>query len=260
MVSLTPIVLVAGLLTGASSFAVSPRSRLESGRRGTQTQIRSTTTPTPTETQEGAPALLPASFDYSTPLPESEYSQVLISELPIAHEIREYWDRHFQDPRQPDAKRFSWDPWYVEVGDGKFGGETSSSSSNQEEVEGEVSATNRQIQYSLKRTTTSSFLDDDSGGDLYNRLVDELVDLGTSVGLTAITPPWISLYTDGDMQNYHTDAPHGPLAFVLSLCREGDFSGGETMMLQPRMLEFWRGFDGNNGIECGSIVRYALII
>jgi hypothetical protein len=256
---LAPIfTMMAGLLTGASSFPVSPRSRLDSGRRIEQTRVRSTTASP--ETEEGASELPSASFDYKSSLPESEYSQVLISELPIAHELREYWDRHFQDPRQPDPKRFAWDPWYVEVGDGKFGSETSSPESNQEPVEGEVSATNRQIQYSLKRTTTSSFLDDGAGGDLYDRLVDELVGLGTSIGLTAITPPWISLYTDGDMQNYHADAPHGPLAFVLSLCREGDFSGGETIMLQPRMLEYWRGFDGSKGIECGSIVRYALIV
>jgi hypothetical protein len=148
----------------------------------------------------------------------------------------------------------------VEVGDGKFGGEASLLESNEKPVPGERSATGRQIQYSLKRTMTSSFLEGanaPTGGQLYDRLVDDLVELGSSVGLTAITPPWISLYTDGDMQNYHTDAPHGPLAFVLSLCREGEFSGGETMMLQPKILEYWRGFDGNSGIECGSIVRYA---
>lgn len=241
--------LMTGLLSGASSFSLAPK--LDSERR---ISLRSSFS---TETEEGAFSVPVASFDYQNSLPESEYSQVLISELPIALEVREYWDRHFQDPRQPDAKRFSWDPWYVEVGDGKFGADTSSSdNSSQKAVDGEVSATNRQIQYSLKRTTTSSFLDDAAGGDLYDRLVDELVGLGTSIGLTAITPPWISLYTDGDMQNYHTDAPHGPLAFVLSLCREGEFSGGETMMLQPRMLEYWRGFDGSNGIECGSIVRF----
>lgn len=249
--------LIVGLVAGrANSFLVSPTGRFDSsssGRRRAKPALRSTAAST--QTEEGSFAIPYASFDYQKSLPESEYAQVLISELPIALELREYWDRQFQDPRQPDAKRFAWDPWYVEVGDGKFGDEVSSSDSNQEPVQGEVSATNRQIQYSLKRTTTSSFLDDEKGGDLYDRLVDELVGLGSSVGLSSITPPWISLYTDGDMQNYHTDAPHGPLAFVLSLCREGDFSGGETMILQPQMLEYWRGFDGSNGIECGSIVR-----
>ena len=214
-----------------------------------------------------------ASFDYSESLPESEYCQVLVSQMSIAHEIRKVWDERFQDPRQPDSKRFAWDPWFVKVGDGKKVDKEgivlqdedndSSSSSSQRPVEGEIAATNMQIQYSLKRATTSTFLqkaeesdDENTGNDLYGRLVDDLIDLGTSVGLTAISPPWMSLYTEGDMQNFHTDAPHGPLAFVLSLCQEGDFFGGETMLLQPQMLDYWRGFDGSKGLECGSIVRY----
>jgi hypothetical protein len=217
-----------------------------------------------------------ASFDYSESLPDSEYCQVLVSQLPIAHEIRKVWDERFHDPRQPDSKRFAWDPWFVKVGDGKkvdkegivLQGEDNDNdndndSYSQKPVEGEIAATNVQIQYSLKRATTSTFLqkaeesdDDNTGNDLYGRLVDDLIDLGTSVGLTAISPPWMSLYTEGDTQNFHTDAPHGPLAFVLSLSREGDFFGGETMLLQPKMLDYWRGFDGSKGLECGSIVRY----
>ena len=58
------------------------------------------------------------------------------------------------------------------------------------------------------------------------------------------------------MQNLHTDAPHGPCAFVLSLCNEGDFQGGETMLLKPQILELWRGFDGSKGLETGGIMRY----
>jgi hypothetical protein len=214
-----------------------------------------------------------SSFDYSESLPESEYCQVLVSQLPIAHEIRKVWDERFQDPRQPDSKRFAWDPWFVKIGDGRKvdkadivlrgDDDNSSSSSSQKPVEGEITATNMQIQYSLKRASTSTFLqtseesdDENTRNDLYARLVDDLIDLGVSVGLTAISPPWMSLYTEGDTQNFHTDAPHGPLAFVLSLCQEGDFSGGETMLLQPQMLDYWRGFDGSKGLECGSIVRY----
>ncbi len=253
--------LVLCLLTGTTAFLVSSKYKwkhLQLPGRKVFPDLRSTTGRIK-EAEGSASATPPVSFDYGKSLPESEYSQVLISVLPIAHDLRKHWDMQFQDPRQPDAKRFSWDPWYVEVGDGKFGSETSVSDSNQELVEGELGATRRQIQYSLKRTTTSSLFDNGEGG-LYDRLVDDLVDLGSSIGLTAITPPWISLYTEGDMQNFHTDAPHGPLAFVLSLCQEGDFSGGETMMLQPRMLEYWRGFDGSKGIECGSIVRYVLLL
>jgi hypothetical protein len=87
-------------------------------------------------------------------------------------------------------------------------------------------------------------------------LTDELVSLGQSVGLTAITPPWISIYTNGDMQNLHADAPQGPLAYVFSLSNEGDFEGGETIMLRRQILEHWKGFDGSKGLETPSIMRY----
>ena len=194
------------------------------------------------------------SFDYAVTLPESEYSQVLVSELEVAKDLREHWDEHFRDPRQPNADRFSWDPWYVKVGDGKFGTDAPLET-DVEPVDGEIEAGQEQIQYSLKRTQTSNFFPEDT----YLRLVDDLVDLASSVGLTAVTPPWISLYTNGDMQNFHTDAPHGPLAFVLSLCREGEFVGGETMMLQPKIMEYWRGFDSSRGLECGNVMRYEIV-
>ena len=49
---------------------------------------------------------------------------------------------------------------------------------------------------------------------------------------------------DGCSQNFHTDAPHGPYAFVLSLTPDGShgfadgpapgwFEGGETTLLRP---------------------------
>lgn len=256
---LLPLAFTVVLLLGVDSFLLLPlrTARLSSSSiRRSQPTLSSTASNATEDVIYTNPS---ATFDYCRSLPNSEYSQVLISHLPIAQELREYWDTQFQDPRQPDAKRFAWDPWYVQVGDGKFGSETSAGEASADPVPGEVEATQRQTQYSLKRTTLSSFLAGDGeemAGQFYDRLVDSLVELGSSVGLTAITPPWISLYTDGDMQNYHTDAPHGPLAFVLSLSREGEFSGGETMMLQPRMLEYWKSFDGSQGIECGSIVRY----
>eukprot|EP00980_Cylindrotheca_fusiformis_P003959 scaffold871_cov130-Cylindrotheca_fusiformis.AAC.36 len=189
------------------------------------------------------------------PLHSSVYTQVLsTTNLPIAKDLRQFYDEHFQDPREPNANRFVWDPWYVSVGDGK---QQQDKNDNDEYdpmlLPGEADATKRQTQYSLKRIQTSQFFDDD---DLYDRLVEELVELGRSVGLTALTPPWTSMYTEGDLQNFHTDSNHGPLAFVLSLSREGDFEGGETIMMQPQILDYWKGFDGTQGMECGSIIRH----
>ena len=67
--------------------------------------------------------------------------------------------------------------------------------------------------------------------------------------------PWMSLYTNGDQQNFHTDAPQGQMAFVLSLSNEGDFNGGETMLLRSEILDYWKGFDGTKGLESGGLVR-----
>lgn len=43
------------------------------------------------------------------------------------------------------------------------------------------------------------------------------------------------------LQELHADNPHGPWAFVLSLTQwEGrPFSGGETLILQPHVLDYW---------------------
>lgn len=200
----------------------------------------------------------------ASPLHDSVYTQVLSTVLPeLGAQLRQEYDDHFADPRQPDAARFAWDPWFVAVGDtgtklegaGEVLGEGEDGDTDEEELmllPGELEASKKQTQYSLKRIQTSQFFSEES----YDLLVDELTALGRSVGLHAITPPWTSMYTEGDQQNWHTDAPHGPLAFVLSVCGgEGDFEGGETILLQPQILDFWKGFDSSKGLECASIVR-----
>jgi len=180
--------------------------------------------------------------------------------VPISTELRLHYDKHFQDPRQPDAGRFIWDPWYVNVGDGKQTPDADAADGDEYAdeqdtllVPGEQEATDAQTQYSLKRIQSNNFFSEED----FSTLVEDLTLLGRSIGLTSITPPWISMYTgDGDMQNLHTDAPQGPVAFVLSLCRENEFQGGETIMLKPNVMELWKGFDGSVGMETGSIMRY----
>jgi hypothetical protein len=199
-------------------------------------------------------------FHHKVSLPESFYTQILSTDSisSVATKLRLSYDNHFQDPRQPNSKRFVWDPWFVQVGDGVNANASNSSSGNdnlEEEdtitIDGEVEAANKQIQYSLKRIQSNAFFTDDEFGDL----VDQLTELGRSIGLTAITPPWMSLYTNDDRQNLHTDAPQGQMAFVLSLCKEGDFDGGETIMLRSEILDYWKGFDGSRGLESGGISR-----
>jgi Rps23 Pro-64 3,4-dihydroxylase Tpa1-like proline 4-hydroxylase len=217
----------------------------------------------------------PSSSSSSWPsLPGSSYTQVMSSlDLqPMATILRQRYDEHFQDPRQPDetGKRFCWDPWFVKVGDGLnnsnsdvdedsgVGDEDDDDSPHTQQrrqplLEGEKEAVDSQTQYSLKRIQSNIFFEQTE----FSNLVESLTVLGRSIGLTAITPPWISLYTSGDRQNFHTDAPQGPLAFVLSLSSNSkDFTGGETMILQPHILDMWRSFDTSKGLEMGSIVRY----
>ncbi|MGK3733589.1 MAG: hypothetical protein ACI90V_000425 [Bacillariaceae sp.] len=207
------------------------------------------------------------------PLHESTYTQVLstTSLTPIAKKLRRAYDNHFQDPRQPNGDRFAWDPWFVSAGDGKQQqksvGENDDNSDEDDDdddeeeeailikrttVNGEEEALANQIQYSLKRIQTSLFFPE----DLYNDLVDDLVTVANSIGLTAISPPWTSMYTEGDTQNFHTDSSHGPMAFVLSLSNDGDFQGGETMILKPEILDLWRNFETDKPREIGNIVRY----
>mmetsp|Transcript_1075 Transcript_1075/g.1231 ORF Transcript_1075/g.1231 Transcript_1075/m.1231 type:complete len:484 (-) Transcript_1075:43-1494(-) len=202
--------------------------------------------------------------DPSLPLHESTYTQVLstMSLTPIAIQLRQAYDNHFEDPRQPNVDRFAWDPWFVSAGDGKRqlkyteddDGEEGEFVVNRTTVDGEQEALADQIQYSLKRIQTSLFFPE----DLYNDLVDELVLLANSIGLTAISPPWTSMYTDGDTQNFHTDSSHGPMAFVLSVSSkyDDDFQGGETMIVQQQILDFWKNFETGKAMEVGSIIRY----
>ncbi|KAL1503967.1 hypothetical protein AB1Y20_010384 [Prymnesium parvum] len=100
---------------------------------------------------------------------------------------------------------------------------------------------------------------------LFEALCVEITEYGREqLGCDAITPPWLALYTDGCSQNFHTDAPHGPFAFVLSLTPPGAyapqdgsapgwFEGGETTILKPSACDYWRGFDARRGLEFHSL-------
>ena len=215
-------------------------------------------------------------FHHKVSLPDSTYTQILstvsssssssneddVDEtglVTISKKLRLFYDDHFKDPRQPNSNRFIWDPWFVRIGDrGNVHNNNDNNDNNNDDStiinvqQGEEQATNNQIQYSLKRIQSSTFFTEDDFADL----VDELTLLGRSIGLTAITPPWMSLYTNGDLQNFHTDAPQGQMAFVLSLCREGEFEGGETMIMKDNILDYWKNFDGSRGMECGDIFRF----
>jgi len=248
------MVMAAFLLTKTTTEAFSP-----SGACHQYTATKTTVLASGAES-EASPSFLSDNDGVPPPLHESEYTQVLstMSLSPIAKKLRGAYDNHFRDPRQPNGDRFAWDPWFVSAGDGRrTQGEEEDDdvdllAPQQNKIDGEEDALSNQVQYSLKRIQTSLFFPEKH----YNHLVDDLVSLANSIGLTAISPPWTSMYTDGDMQNFHTDATHGPMAFVLSLSKDGDFRGGETMIMKPEILDLWRNFETGRAMECGNIIRY----
>lgn len=72
-------------------------------------------------------------------------------------------------------------------------------------------------------------------------LESRLLDFGQErLGCGNISPVWLSNYVHGCRQELHADLPHGPWAFVLSLTpAPRRFTGGETMILKPSVLDYW---------------------
>ncbi|PSC71913.1 Oxoglutarate iron-dependent dioxygenase [Micractinium conductrix] len=138
-------------------------------------------------------------------------------------EVKELLAERVGNPLRTSSDRFVWDHWHVPG------------------------------QYNLLRTPASAFFPP----ELYDRLEDALVEYGERVlGCRGISPVWLSYYVDGCRQGWHSDAPHGPFAFVLSLTRwdQRRFSGGETALLQPWVLDYWRGFDPRRGTETPQLI------
>jgi hypothetical protein len=192
-------------------------------------------------------------LDFCADLDESEYRQVLFcDDLPCAPRIRQLIDdKLFGDPRQPSSSRFVWDNWFVKSGQGVQG---QSAPLPHNEIPGEQQAAAEQVQYSLTRAQCSNILQEDD----FSLLIDELTELGNSIGCASLTPPWVSIYTEGNLQNFHTDAPQGPMAWTLSLSKGygTTFTGGETMLLSPNILDYWRDYDPTVGLETPSIMRF----
>jgi Rps23 Pro-64 3,4-dihydroxylase Tpa1-like proline 4-hydroxylase len=164
----------------------------------------------------------------------SKRNHVLVSQQflheDLALELRGTFDSRFENPRAGTSERFVWDYWHVPK------------------------------QYNLLRTPAKSYFSEGA----YNDLEDALLTYGQQkLGCSSITPIWLSCYVDGCYQGLHADNPHGPWAFVLSLTdfeeskgglNHKHFSGGETTILKPSVLEYWRTFDPTKGIEDGDIV------
>ncbi|GFR41277.1 hypothetical protein Agub_g1952 [Astrephomene gubernaculifera] len=141
-----------------------------------------------------------------------------------ARALRGVFDARFADPRATHPERFLWDYWHVPD------------------------------QYTLVRTQAQVYFPE----QLYDMLEEALLSYGESqLGCRAISPIWMSYYVDGCGQELHCDNPHGPFAFVLSLTTDWDqreFTGGETTILQPHVLNYWRNYDPRKGLELQHLV------
>ncbi|KAL6760292.1 hypothetical protein V8C86DRAFT_3013363 [Haematococcus lacustris] len=158
----------------------------------------------------------------------------------LVAELRGVFDERFKDPRQTHAQRFLWDYWYCPDAAGS-------------------------CQYSLVRTQAQVYFSPEQ----HAQLVDTLLAWGEAqLGCRAITPLWLSYYTDGMLQELHADNPHGPFAFVLSLTtvsnprrchaavewEERQFCGGETQILRPMVLDYWQRPERGAGLEHRDLV------
>eukprot|EP00957_Ditylum_brightwellii_P166695 12689770-Ditylum_brightwellii.AAC.1 len=195
----------------------------------------------------------------STDLTESTYTQVLYTEnVPSASILRSEYDALFHDPRQPSSNRFAFDPWFVSCSEGINGQLAPLPGDDEEEdaLPGEREACASQTQYSLKRIQASTLFNDTT----YEALINDITSLANTIGCTSTTPPWTSIYINGDSQNFHSDATHGPMAWTYSLTLDEHYSsyftGGETIMMKPNMLDYWRNYDCQKGLEAPSIIRY----
>lgn len=143
---------------------------------------------------------------------------------PEAPKLRETFDARFANPRGTGADRFVWDYWHVPG------------------------------QYTALRTPAWTYFPKQLYAQFHNRLVA----WGRStLGCHDISPPWLSLYVEGCRQELHGDLPHGPWAFVFSLTnwRRRAFRGGETLLLQDDVLDFWHDFASVRGVEEAELIR-----
>jgi hypothetical protein len=141
-----------------------------------------------------------------------------------ARDLRAVFVNRFANPRSTRADRFVWDYWHVPD------------------------------QYTAVRTPAWEYFPK----KVYDPFHRALVDWGRrTLGCWDVSPPWLSYYVDGCEQLLHSDVPHGPWAFVYALTPPGRprFTGGETLVVRPSVLTYWKGFVDTHDRELESFVE-----
>lgn len=151
-----------------------------------------------------------------------KYKWVTDRFYPQAKDLRSEFQARFSDPKKTASDRFVWDYWHVPN------------------------------QYTLIRTPAEAFFSRKALRPFFDHLGQWA---WKNLGCSAISPPWLSYYVDGCEQKWHSDVPHGPWAFVYSLSPDRlDFQGGETEILHPNVLQYWKNFDQQQDRELSSFV------
>mgnify|MGYP000878740995 CR=1 FL=1 len=135
-----------------------------------------------------------------------------------ARALRAHIDVRFADPRSATGDRFVWDYWHIPG------------------------------QYTHLRTPAYLYFPE----RLYASFHRDLVQWGRrTLGCHDVSPTWLSAYVDGCRQELHGDLPHGPFAFVFSLTpwKNRVFRGGETLIVQDDVLDYWSSFTSVRSVE-----------
>ncbi|MCO5143266.1 MAG: 2OG-Fe(II) oxygenase [Oligoflexia bacterium] len=140
-----------------------------------------------------------------------------------ADRLRKTFEQKFTNPKESRSDQFVWNYWYVKN------------------------------QYKLIRTPARYFFTQQDYEDFLSALGDWA---WKTLGCSAITDPWLSYYIEGCSQEWHSDVPHGPFAFVYSLSPKSlKFKGGETLLLKPKTLNFWQNFKNQTQHEKDEFVQ-----
>jgi hypothetical protein len=138
--------------------------------------------------------------------------------------LRSHYVSRFENPLKAHSGRFCWDYWNVPE------------------------------QYRLLRTPAQDFF----GDALFQPFLNQLLNWGRNeLGCQMISHPWLSAYVNDCYQEIHSDVPHGPWSFVYSLTpwKNRKFSGGETFVTKPKLLNYFQALDSSHSDETSQLIQ-----
>lgn len=141
-----------------------------------------------------------------------------------AEELRAHFESRVGPTREGAPERFVWDYWHIPE------------------------------QYTYLRTPALNVVPPSLLGAFTTRLAAWGL---ANLGCGRVTLPWLSYYLDGCRQELHSDVVQGTWSYVYSLTRwEGRvFTGGETLLGSPRLLDYWGAFDPHRSSEARHLVE-----